>query len=194
MSSRFATFLTAAIAMAALTTCLRADPMGDLVRQCDLIAEIHVISSTPLAKVEIKYSDDDWKAKFAAVPSEDKFSKVLPTGSFNGWFDSRTARIVTPIRGCRQGELIKIDFNNLMTDTNTPGENIVFENEERCLAFLRKYPDGHYGAVDQKHGRMAIADDTVPGWRGGSQPVPIAAVLQQLREWAAAVARDKPAK
>jgi hypothetical protein len=170
-----------------------ADPMEDLVRQCDLVAEIHVVSSPPLARMEIKYSDDDWKAKFAAVPTEDKFSKVLPTGSFNGWFDSRTARVVTPIRGCRQSELIKIDFNNLMTDTNTPGENVVFENEERCLVFLRKYPDGHYGAIDQKRGKMTIAGDAVPGWRGGAEPAPIATVLQQLREWAAAVARDKPA-
>lgn len=170
-----------------------ADPMEDLVRQCDLVAEVHVISSAPLARLEINYSDDDWRAKFASVPTEDKFSKVLPTGSFNGWFDTKSARVVTPIRGCRQSELIAIDFNNLMTDTNTPGENIIFENDEKCLVFLKKYPDGHYGAINQKQGKLIIAGDHVPGWRESDEPVALSSVLRQLREWAIAIARDESA-
>lgn len=169
-----------------------ADPMEELVRHCDLVAEVHVASSPPLARLEIKYSDDEWKAKFAAVPSEDRFSKVLPSGSFNGWFDSKTVRVVTPIRGCRQSETITVDFNNLMTETNAPGENIIFENDERCIAFLRRYPDGHYGAINQKQGKLLIVNDRVPGWRNGAEPTPLADVLRQLREWAAVIAREKP--
>jgi hypothetical protein len=171
-----------------------ADPMEDLVRQCDLVAEVHVISSPPLAKLEINYTDAEWSAKFAAVPNEDKFSKVLPSGSFNGWFDTRTARVVNPVRGCGQSELIKVDFNNLVTETNTPGENVIFDNEERCLVFLKKYPDGHYGVINQKQGKIRIVNDRVPGWRGGEESVTLASVLQQLREWAAAVSRAEAGK
>lgn len=188
---RHAAGIIACIIAAAAAQAAAADPMEDLVRQCDLVAEIHVVSSPPLARMEIRYSDDDWKAKFAAVPNEEKFSKVLPTGSFNGWFDSRTVRVVSPIRGCRQSETVKVDFNNLMTETNAPGENIIFENDERCIAFLKKYPDGHYGAINQKQGKLAIADDRVPGWRNRPEPTPLADVLRQLREWAAVIAREE---
>lgn len=167
--------------------------MAELVRQCDLVAEVHVVSSPPLAKLEIKYSDEEWKAKFAAVPNEDKFSKVLPSGSFNGWFDTRSARVVTPVRGCKQNDLIKIDFNNLMSETNAPGENIIFENEERCLVFLKKYPDGHYGVVNQKHGKLQIVEGRLLKWRSSAEPVALAEVLQQLREWAAVVSREESA-
>lgn len=181
----------ASFALALISRQALADPLEDLVRQCDLVAEVHVISSAPLARLEIKYTDAEWSAKFAAVPSEDKFAKVLPSGSFNGWFDSRTARVVNPVRGCRQSELIKIDFNNLMTETNTPGENVIFDNEERCLVFMKKYPDGHYGVINQKQGKLPIVNDRVPAWRNSEEPVPLTSVLQQLREWAAAVSRTE---
>ncbi len=189
MTTNCAPSTIAFFALAVVLSTALADPMEELVRQCDLVAEVHVISSTPLAKLEIKYTDAEWSAKFASVPTEDKFSKVLPSGSFNGWFDSRTARVVAPIRGCRQSELIKIDFNNLMTETNTPGENVIFENEERCLVFLKKYPDGHYGVINQKQGKLPIVNDHVPGWRGSPEPVALTSVLQQLREWVAAISR-----
>lgn len=164
-----------------------ADPMEDLVRLCDLVAEAHVVSSAPLAKLEIKYTDAEWSAKFASVPSGDKFSRVSPSGPFNGWFESRSAIIVTPIRGCRQNEQIKVDFNNLMTETNAPGENIIFENEERCLVFLKKYPDGHYGVINMQHGKLPIVKAHITDWRGSKEPVALSAILQQLREWAAAI-------
>jgi hypothetical protein len=180
-------FLAAAMAQSAAG----GDPIEDLVRRCDLVAEIGV-HTTATVRAEIRYSDAEWSAKFAAVPDETRFSNVLPAGPFNGWYESRSASVITALKGCEDNQVIAIDFNNYATDTNAPGTNTLFAESEHCIVFLKRYPNGHYGIVNLNEGKLTIADGTVPGWRGSETAPPLADVIRQLGEWVSAAKQRRP--
>jgi len=173
------------LAAALVQSAIGADPIEALVGQCDLIAEIYVHSGATV-QAEIRYTDEEWSAKFAAVPDESRFSKLVPAGPFNGWYESRAARVVTALKGCSPSQTLAIDFNNYATDTNAPGENILFLESEHCIVFLTRYTNGHFGVVNLRDGKLPISDDLVRGWRGATAATPLADVIRQIREWVAA--------
>jgi hypothetical protein len=187
----FAALAALLFAATTLRSAAGGDPIEELVRQCDLVAEISV-HSTATIRAEIRYSDAEWSSKFAAVPDENRFSKVLPAGPFNGWYESRYARVRTAIKGCEAGQTIAIDFNNYATDTNAPGENTLFVEDEHCLVFLRRYTNGHYGVLNLRDGKLPISGGGVPGWRASATPVALPDVLRQLREWVVAATQRRP--
>lgn len=129
----------------------------------DVIAHVRIVTTTPP-------SDGFLTGKDPAKLKIDSFSRIA------------TARVVSAVKGCKEGDTLALAFDN---GFGCP--NIHYTEKEECLVFLKKRADGVYLTMNLYCGRFTIEADKVLHFSlmhpFGQAPeaVPLAAVLAWLR-------------
>ncbi|MBC8041089.1 MAG: hypothetical protein H7Y06_11135 [Opitutaceae bacterium] len=130
----------------------------------DIIAHVTIVATSPVATKPSAPTE-------AAGPKLDSFSRVA------------TARVITPVKGCKEGDTLRLAFDN---GYGCP--NVSYTPNEECLVFLQKGPDDVYTTMNLYCGRFTVNAGQVSHFylmhpRGQApQTLPLTTVLAWLRE------------
>jgi len=106
-------------------------------KDSDIIAHVRIVATTPAPDLfDKKSSPSDLKI--------DSFSQLA------------TAQVLTPVKECKEGDVLTLAFNNGFTCPN-----ITYREKEECLVFLKKSPDGPYHTMNLYCGRFTVKDGQV---------------------------------
>ena len=105
--------------------------------ESDIIAHVRIVATTP--------APDPLAPKPAASDLKlDSFSQLA------------TAQVLTPVKGCKEGDVLTLAFNNGFCCPN-----ITYTEKEECLVFLKKSSDGPYHTMNLYCGRFTVKDGQV---------------------------------
>lgn len=136
--------------------------------ESDVIAHVEIVATTPPSSVENSPAATDHKT--------DSFSQRA------------TARVIHAVKGCKEGDLLTLAFNN---GFGCP--NILYTEKEECLVFLKRHTDKTLHTMNLYCGRFNVTEGRVehfylmqpPG--APAQPVSLKAALAWLQKAPASV-------
>ena len=133
-------------------------------KESDIIAHVRIVTTTPASSSFPTTTD-------VSEHKTDSFSRVA------------IARVLTAVKGCKEGDTIKPAFDN---GFGCP--NVNYTEKEECLVFLKKSPEGPYHTMNLYCGRFTMEEGQVLYFylmQPAGQPaksVPLATALAWLRE------------